>query len=107
MTSSSRLDPDRLWRLLEVGRSLTSQLDPEVVLATVLEAARDLTGARYAAVGILDERRESLERFVTVGIDEAQRGAIGDLPHGRGMLGLLIEDPRPFRLEDVGAHPQS
>ena len=84
-----------------------SQLDVDAVLASVLEAARDLTGAQYAAVGVLDDQRKTLERFVTVGIDEAQREVIGDLPRGRGILGLLIEDPRPLRLEDVGAHPRS
>ena len=60
-------------RLLDVGRSLVSELDLESVLQTVLEAARDLTGARYAALGVLNERRDGLERFLTLGIDEPTR----------------------------------
>jgi two-component system, NarL family, sensor histidine kinase DevS len=101
------LDNHRLDRLLAVGRSLVSELDLEIVLNRVLEAARDLTGARYAALGILDERREELERFVTLGVDDATHEAIGDLPRGRGVLGVLIREPRPLRLSNVGDHPLS
>ena len=92
------LDAQRLRRLLEVGRSLVSELDLEVVLDRVLEVARELTGARYAALGILDERRQELERFLTRGIDADTHRAIGDLPRGHGILGVLISDPRPLRL---------
>src|ERR671914_548106 len=69
--------------------------------------ARELTGARYAALGVLDEHREELERFVTLGIDDATHAAIGDLPRGRGVLGELIDRPSPLRLEDVSYHPRS
>src|SRR4051812_7798673 len=96
-----------LRRLLEVGRSLVTVLDPEAVFSRVLEVARELTGARYAAIGVLDEPRQRLERFLTAGIDEDTHRAIGDLPHGRGVLGVLITDPRPLRLADVGQHAQS
>ena len=102
-----RLDPMRLWRLLEAGRALVSELDVDAVLHSVLETARDLTGARYAAIGVLDADRRSLERFLTSGLDPAAREAIGDLPRGRGILGLLIDDPVPLRLHDVTAHPKS
>src|ERR1700742_3207687 len=101
------MDQHRLTRLVDVGRSLVTELDPEAVLQRLLEAARELTGARYAAIGVLDERREQLERFLTAGIDEETHRAIGDLPRGRGVLGALINDPRPLRLADVGMHPQS
>jgi signal transduction histidine kinase len=101
------LDDQRLRRLLEVGRSLVSELDLEVVLDRVLEVARELTGARYAALGILDDRRQELERFLTRGIDAATHRAIGDLPRGHGILGALISEPRPLRLGDVGEHPRS
>ncbi|HET6551605.1 MAG TPA: GAF domain-containing sensor histidine kinase [Solirubrobacter sp.] len=101
------MDEHRLRRLVEVGRSLVTVLDPEVVLERLLEVARELTGARYAAIGVLDEQRERLERFLTAGVDEETHRAIGDLPRGRGVLGILITDPRPLRLPDVGAHPQS
>jgi signal transduction histidine kinase len=103
----SVLGEERLLALLEVGRALVAELDPEKLLHTVLEVARELTGARYAALGVLDERREHLERFLTVGVDEDTRAAIGGLPRGRGVLGLLISDPRPLRLADVASHPQS
>jgi signal transduction histidine kinase len=73
----------------------------------VLETARELTGARYAALGILDRDRHELERFVTRGIDPAQHQAIGDLPRGRGILGMLIDDPQPVRIPVVGEHANS
>jgi signal transduction histidine kinase len=97
----------RLARLVEVGRSLVAELDLEVVLDRVLDVAREITGARYAALGILDDRKEELEQFLTAGIDDERREQIGSLPRGRGVLGLLIRDPRPLRLDDVGAHPES
>jgi len=100
-------DDQRLIRLIEVGRSLLSELDLDVVLDRVLATARDLTGAQYAALGILDERRRELAQFLTRGVDQETHRAIGDLPRGRGILGLLIEDPRPLRLSDLGDHPRS
>jgi signal transduction histidine kinase len=72
-----------------------------------LEVACKLTGARYAALGVLDSNRVDLERFITRGIDERAREAIGALPRGRGVLGLPIEDPVPLRLANVGEHPRS
>jgi signal transduction histidine kinase len=105
--TDQHLDAQRLRRLLDVGRSLVSELDLEVVLDRVLEVARELTGARYAALGILDERRKELERFLTRGIEAGTHRAIGDLPRGHGILGVLISDPRPLRLPEVGDHPRS
>ena len=96
-----------LRRLLAAGRSLVPQLDIEAVLDELLEIARELTGAQYAALGVLDEHRRHLERFVTRGLGEDARRMIGDPPHGRGILGVLIEDPRPLRLERVGDDPRS
>ena len=104
---ASALDAQRLARLLEAGRAVVSELDPDAVLEQVLATARELTGARYAALGILDESRTGLRDFVTSGVDEATHRAIGDLPHGRGVLGLLIEEPKPLRLPDVTMHPRS
>jgi signal transduction histidine kinase len=103
----SRTDDVRIRRLLEVGRTLVAELDPEAVLDRILDEAREITGARYAALGVMNEERSELERFKTVGVDGATHRAIGELPHGRGVLGVLIEDPRPLRLPDVGRHPQS
>ncbi len=94
-------------RLLDVGRFLTRELDHHTVLDRVLETAREITGARYAALGILNERHSGLDEFLTSGVDEETRRAIGDLPRGRGVLGVLIEHPEPLRLRDVGQHPNS
>jgi signal transduction histidine kinase len=107
MTPLDGLDEHRLARLIDAGRGLLSELDPETVLDRLLQTAADLTGARYVALGVLDERRRELARFLTRGIDEDTHRAIGDLPRGRGLLGVLIDDPRPLRLEDVGDHPRS
>jgi signal transduction histidine kinase len=101
------LDEARLRELIDVGRVLTAERDLETVLQRVIEAARELTGARYAALGVLDEEGRELERFITVGIDAAKRAEIGDLPRGRGVLGLLISKPEPLRLDSVGEHPRS
>jgi signal transduction histidine kinase len=105
--TEKELSSAQLERLLDVGRAIVSELDLEVVLRTVLDAARDLTGARYAAIGVLDEEKNELERFVFVGIDEETRHAIGPLPRGKGVLGELIRIPQPLRLADVGAHERS
>ena len=103
--------PEQPWirRLLDVGSNSTlmTELDPQVVLDRVLEAAREITGARYAALGILNEQRTELDRFLTLGVDEETHRSIGSLPRGHGVLGVLIEDPRPLRLGDVGEHPRS
>ncbi len=107
MTPLDGLDEHRLARLIEAGRGLLSELDLETVLDRLLQTAADLTGARYVALGVLDEGRRELARFLTRGIDEDTHRAIGDLPRGRGLLGVLIDDPRPLRLEDVGDHPRS
>jgi signal transduction histidine kinase len=106
-SDSGALDEPRLRELIDVGRSLVAELDPEVIFQQVLEVACDLTGARYAALGVLDEHRHELERFITRGIDAETRRTIGNLPRGRGVLGLLIEQPRPLRLAEVGRHPRS
>lgn len=105
--TESHLDEPRLWRLLDVGRTLVAELDVEAVLDRLLKVAQELTGARYAALGILDADRRELERFLTRGIDETTQRAIGHPPRGRGILGLLIEDPAPLRLRTIGDHPRS
>jgi signal transduction histidine kinase len=98
---------DGVQGVLELARSVLGDLDVEVVLERVLVAARELTGAKYAAIGILDEDRTGLARFVTLGLDPHERGAIGPPPRGRGVLGELITHPMPLRLEEVGEHPRS
>jgi signal transduction histidine kinase len=102
-----RLQREELERLLGVGRALVSELDLDSVLRHVLDAARELTGARYAALGVLDEGKAALERFVYIGIDEETRRQIGPLPRGHGILGELIREPRMLRLARVSDHPRS
>ena len=104
---SSTSDEQWIRRLLDVGRTLMTELDLAAVLDRLLQTARELTGARYAALGILNEQRSELEQFLTSGVDEETHRAIGDLPRGRGVLGTLIEHPEPLRLDDVGQHPSS
>ncbi|MGA2469956.1 MAG: GAF domain-containing protein [Solirubrobacteraceae bacterium] len=104
---SSPLTNKHLHRLLDAGRVLVSQFELDDVLNQLLDTARELTGAQYAALGVLDDERRGLERFIAAGIDEATQRAIGDLPRGRGILGVMIGDPRPLRLADLGSHPQS
>jgi two-component system, NarL family, sensor histidine kinase DevS len=101
------LDEGRLRRLIEVGRTLVSELDVDAVLGRVIDAARELTGARYAALGVLNADRTGLERFITSGLDEETRRHIGHLPEGRGVLGVLIDEPKPLRLANVADHPRS
>jgi signal transduction histidine kinase len=105
--SLERVEEDRFRRLIDVGSSLLSELDLEAVLQSVVEAARELTGARYAALGVLDPERRELERFINVGIDEETRREIGNLPRGRGILGELIREPTPLRLRDIDEHPHA
>jgi GAF domain-containing protein len=98
---------EKLRRLLDVRRTLACESDYEGLLERVLEEGRAITGARYAALGVLAAERVELERFLTSGIDAATRGAIGEPPRGRGVLGVLVLDPRPLRLADVAEHPAS
>ena len=99
---------DRSTRaILEVVRSVLAELDLDVVLERILESAQELTEAQYAALGVLNESRTELARFITRGVDDATRARIGFPPRGRGVLGALIEHPAPLRLADVGKHPRS
>jgi signal transduction histidine kinase len=100
-------DADRLAQVSEVGRALVARLDLESVIEILLDAARQLSGARYAALGILSEQEGELERFLTLGIDDETRAAIGELPRGGGVLGELIGADQPLRLAEIGSHPSS
>ncbi|HEY3552811.1 MAG TPA: GAF domain-containing protein, partial [Solirubrobacterales bacterium] len=100
-------DEGRFRRLIDIGSEVLSELDLEAVLQSVVEAARELTGARYAALGVLDPERRELERFINVGIEEETRREIGNLPRGRGVLGELIREPKPLRMRDVERHPHA
>jgi len=100
--------PDRLRmsRLLDAGRALVAELDPQAVLHRTLAAAREVTGARYAALAILNEQRTEFAQFLTLGLDEPARAAIGAPPRGRGVLGILIAEQLPLRLRDIGQDPR-
>jgi signal transduction histidine kinase len=97
----------RLRTLLQTGLAISSELSLDGVLQRIVEAAALVTGARYAALGVIDPTGTSLERFITHGIDEEQRDLIGDLPRGRGILGALITDARTLRLHNLGEDPRS
>ena len=105
--AQDRAREDRFRRLIDVGSTLLSELDLEAVLRSVVEAARELTSAEYAALGVLDPDRKELERFIYLGIDDGTKRAIGNLPRGRGVLGELIREPTPLRLRDVNEHPHA
>jgi signal transduction histidine kinase len=92
--------------LLEAVTAMSSDLDLASVLTRIVESATALTGARYGALGVIGNDGELVE-FVTTGIDEQARQLIGDLPRGRGILGVIIEDPSGLRLADLSAHPSS
>lgn len=101
------LDSDRLRTLIDIGGFIVADLDLDSVLARVLDAGCELTGARYAALGVLNEAGTELERFITHGFDADTEQAIGERPLGRGVLGVLIRDPKPLRVTSLDAHPSS
>lgn len=96
----------RLSALAEGASALAGELDFDHVLEVITTSAAEVTGARYAALGVLGED-DRIERFVTHGADQAMIDAIGHYPTGHGLLGLLIRDPRIVRLDDLTTHPVS
>jgi signal transduction histidine kinase len=100
-------ETDRLRALVETGIAINSELSLEGVLERIVEAAARVTGARFAALGVIDPTGSGLERFVTYGISPEVQTEIGDPPHGRGILGVLIRDARPLRLHDLTQDPRS
>jgi signal transduction histidine kinase len=93
--------------LIEAGLALASELDLDSVLQRIVEIAAELTGARYCALSVLDAGGTRIERFVTYGVSDEERSAIGDLPVGHGILGLLIEERKAIRLPDISNDPRS
>jgi signal transduction histidine kinase len=93
--------------LVEAGKALSSERSLDGVLRRIVEHAMELTGAKYGALGVLDEDGEELAAFITVGIDDAAQSRIGALPRGKGILGVLIDDPRPLRIRRLQDHPRS
>lgn len=100
-------DPDQLQALLGAVIEVGADLEMAPMLRRVVEVACALTGARYGALGVLDISGKSLAQFVHVGVDDETVARIGHLPDGAGILGLLILDPKPLRLAEISAHPDS
>jgi signal transduction histidine kinase len=98
---------DRLRGLVDAGIALSSELSLEALLQRIVESAAELTGARYAALGVIDRSGQALERFLTTGIDAETHARIGDLPRGGGILGVLIRDATTLRLHDLAEDPRS
>jgi signal transduction histidine kinase len=96
----------RYERLLESGLTLAAELSLPAALQRIVELAAELTGARYGALGVLG-RDGTISEFITTGVTEAQRAAIGHIPVGRGILGVLIDDAAPLRLHDIAGDPRS
>lgn len=96
----------RLRGLLRANQRIVSDLDLPSVLRQIVSAACELLGARYGALGVVGEERR-LEQFIHVGMPDEQARVIGHLPHGEGLLGALIDDPRPIRIDEVSADPRS
>jgi GAF domain-containing protein len=99
--------PRSLRQLLDAVLTVGSDLDLPAILQRIVQAAVDLVDARYGALGVLDESRSRLAQFITVGVDDETHRAIGHLPEGHGILGLLILDAKPLRLPDLREHPDS
>ncbi|MBF6136074.1 GAF domain-containing sensor histidine kinase [Nocardia otitidiscaviarum] len=97
---------DRMDGLVEAMLTVTTGLDLDQTLSTIVHTATSLVGARYGALGVRG-RGNHLARFIHEGIDEETRARIGHLPEGRGVLGLLLDQPKPIRLDDLSHHPSS
>ncbi|WP_417078257.1 GAF domain-containing protein [Micromonospora profundi] len=97
---------ERLRALLDAVVGIGTNLDLRSTLQRIVQAACELVGARYGALGVVGPDR-MLHDFIVHGITPEQHEQIGDLPHGRGVLGLLIDDPRPLRMPDITKHPLS
>jgi signal transduction histidine kinase len=100
-------ESERLRTLVETGIAINSELSLDGVLERIVEAAARVTDAQYAALGVIDRAGTGLERFVTYGITDEVKTQIGDPPHGRGVLGVLIRDARNLRLSNLSEDPRS
>ena len=97
---------DALYALDRATRAIAGELDVDRVLQLIVDSARELVGARYAALGTFDARGR-IERFITSGIDAETRRRIGPLPQGHGLLGTIIREGRTLRIPDIARHPES
>ncbi|GAA0250714.1 GAF domain-containing protein [Saccharothrix mutabilis subsp. mutabilis] len=97
---------DKMQGLLDAVLAVGAGLELDSTLRRVVQAAVTLVGARYGALGVLGGNG-TLSRFVHVGIDPETRARMGHSPHGKGLLGLLVQDPKAIRLHDLAQHPAS
>jgi signal transduction histidine kinase len=104
---TAREGTDRLRVLVNTGIAINSELSLDGVLERIVEAAASVTDAQYAALGVIDRAGTGLERFVTHGMTNEVEQQIGDPPHGRGILGVLIRDASNLRLHNLAEHPRS
>jgi signal transduction histidine kinase len=104
---SSFAGPRSLRQLLDAVLTIGSDLDVAAMLERIINSAVELVDASYGALGVLDDSGTRLSQFITVGIDDETHRAIGALPEGHGILGLLIVDAKPLRLPDLNEHPDS
>ena len=95
----------QLNALDQAVRGISGVLDVDLVLQLIVDRVRELADAQYAALGIVDDTG-SIERFITSGLDDEERARIGDLPHGRGLLGLIIREDRTYRIPEISVHPE-
>jgi signal transduction histidine kinase len=111
MSSTSRIEFSEIWqrveRLSQATTRITAEHELDKVLQSVVDSAREVIGARYAALGVLSIDGSTLETFVASGLPEALHSMIGDAPTGKGVLGALITDPRPMRVKDVSRDPRA
>lgn len=98
---------ERLSALLDAVVAVSSDLDLATVLSRIVESARTLLGARYGALGVIDDSGTRLSEFVVAGMSEQDRARVGDPPAGHGILGLLLREPHTQRIGDIRAHPAS
>ncbi len=100
---------DRLQGLLDAVLTISREMDLPTVLHRIVTTAMDLVGARYGALGVLDDSGEQLGQFITAGLSESERGDLSgvEFPRGRGVLGHLIHHPEPLRVDEIGSHPAS
>jgi signal transduction histidine kinase len=101
------LSGSRAERLLDTGLALAAELSLPALLQRIVDLAVELTGARYGAVGVLSPDGVELSGFITSGLSEQQRAVIGELPHGRGILGALIREPAVLRIPDIAEDARS
>ncbi len=100
-------DPSRLRRILDAVLLIEKDLELPALLHHVIEEACSMTGARYGALGVLNDDKTALVEFLTVGLDAEDEAQIGPRPTGKGVLGLLVSEPEALRLARLGDHPDS